>query len=88
MLYEKYVDVVFQREKSKIELVSLYEKELRILHEQVGYNIHDSLSKGDSGAVTENKFMTLINDVWRLTRGDHEFSGILNMELKKTVYAF
>src|ERR1700693_5054474 len=32
-LFEKYVDVVFQREKSKNELISRYEHELMRLHE-------------------------------------------------------
>ena len=49
-LFAKYVDVVFEREKTKIDLISQYE-ELRRLHETVGYRLHEAIGRGDDGPV-------------------------------------
>ena len=50
-LFEKYVDVVFQREKAKNELIAQYEQELRLLHETVGYHIHEAVARGEAGSI-------------------------------------
>lgn len=82
-LFEKYVDVVFQREKTKNELISQYESELRLLHEMVGYQIHEAVARGEDGIMPEPRFKDLVLKVWTLIRGNEQFSGILNQELQK-----
>jgi len=82
-LFEKYVDVVFQREKAKNELVAQYERELRLLHEMVGYQIHEAVARGEGGIMPEGKFKELVCNVWRLIRGGELFQGIFNQEIQK-----
>ncbi len=82
-LFLRYVDVVFQREKSKNDLISKFERELRLLHEVVGYKIHESVARGESGVMPEATFKDLVWCVWRLVRGDQDFRGIPNQEIQR-----
>jgi hypothetical protein len=82
-LFAQYVDVVFQREKSKNELIAQYEHELRLLHELVGYRIHEAVGRGEAGAMTEDEFKEVVLSVWRRMRGAETFSGVLNQEIEK-----
>jgi len=61
-LFAKYVDVVFEREKTKIELISLYERELRRLHETVGYRLHITRSGSYSISQGRGQVFTLAVD--------------------------
>lgn len=81
-LFEKYVDVVFQREKTKNELIANYETELRLLHEMVGYQIHETVSRGEVGVMPEPKFKELVWRVWRLIRGDEKINTVPNQEIQ------
>lgn len=74
-LFEQYVEVVFQREKTKNDLIAKYENELKLLHEMVGYQIHEAMAQGNSGVMPEHKFKSLVWDAWRLIRGDEKVSN-------------
>jgi len=84
-LFAKYVDVVFEREKTKIELISLYERELRRLHETVGYRLHEAIGRGDNGPVPAERFRDYVREVWHLLRGDQYFAGVPNQECNRIV---
>jgi hypothetical protein len=84
-LFAKYVDVVFEREKAKVELISQYERELRRLHETVGYRLHEAIGRGDSGRVPETRFHDYVREVWHMMRGDQYFEGVPNIECQKIV---
>ena len=84
-LFAKYVDVVFEREKAKIEIISLYERELRRLHEMVGYRLHEAIGRGDEGPVPADRFRNYVREVWHLLRGDEHFEGVPNLECNKIV---
>ncbi len=81
-LFEKYVEVVFQREKTKSDLIARYETELKLLHEMVGYQIHEGVARGENGVMPEEKFKDLVWDVWRLVKGDEQVQGIPNQEIQ------
>ena len=81
-LFEKYVDVVFQREKTKNDLIARYEHELKLLHEMVGYQIHEAVARGEAGVIPEKKFKELVWSVWRLIRGDEHINAIPNQEIQ------
>lgn len=81
-LFEKYVDVVFQREKTKNDLIARYEPELKLLHEMVGYQIHEAVARGEAGVMPEEKFKELVWSVWRLIRGDEKINAIPNQEIQ------
>ena len=82
-LFEKYVDVVFQREKTKHDLIAQYEPELRLLHEMVGYQIHEAVARSEACVMPEGKFKELVCCVWRLIRGDEQFQGVFNQEIQR-----
>jgi hypothetical protein len=84
-LFEKYVDVVFQREKAKNELVSRYDSELRRLHELVGYRLHEAIGRGDDDRIPETRFKEFVREVWHLNRGDKYFEGVINEEYENIV---
>ncbi|MES2594869.1 MAG: hypothetical protein V4662_06020 [Verrucomicrobiota bacterium] len=81
-LFEKYVDVVFQREVTKNDLIARYESELKLLHEMVGYQIHEGVDRGEAGIMPEFKFKELVWTVWRLIRGDERINAIPNQEIQ------
>lgn len=81
-LFEKYVEVVFQREKTKNDLIARYETELKLLHEMVGYQIHEAVARGEAGVIPEAKFKDLVWNVWRLMRGDKQMNAIPNQEIQ------
>lgn len=81
-LFEKYVDVVFQREKTKNDLIARYEPELKLLHEMVGYQIHEAVARGEAGVIPEKKFKDLVWIVWRLIRGDERINAIPSQEIQ------
>ncbi|MBS0206421.1 MAG: hypothetical protein JSS49_26320 [Planctomycetes bacterium] len=81
-LFQKYVDVVFQREKTKNDVISRYEPELRLLHEMVGYQIHEAVSRGEAATMPEGKFKEAVWTVWRLIRGEERINSIPNEEIK------
>ena len=93
-LFEKYVDVVFQREKTKNDLIARYERELKLLHEMVGYQIHEAVARGEAGVMPEEKFKELVWTVWRLVRGDEQlqvfptkkFSGTYEFSTDRLVF--
>jgi hypothetical protein len=82
-LFEKYVDVVFQREKTKNDLIARYEPELKLLHEMVGYQIHEAVARGEAGVLPEDKFKELVWTVWRLVRGDEQLQVVPNQEIQR-----
>jgi hypothetical protein len=82
-LFEKYVDVVFQREKTKNDLIARYERELKLLHEMVGYQIHEAVARGEAGVMPEEKFKELVWTVWRLVRGDEQLQVVPNQEIQR-----
>jgi hypothetical protein len=82
-LFEKYVDVVFQREKTKNDLIARYEPELKLLHEMVGYQIHETVARGEAGVMPEEKFKELVWNVWRLVRGDEQLQVVPNQEIQR-----
>ena len=82
-LFEKYVDVVFQREKTKNDLIARYERELKLLHEMVGYQIHEAVARGEAGVLPEEKFKELVWTVWRLVRGDEQLQVVPNQEIQR-----
>ena len=84
-LFEKYVEVVFQREKGKNELVSRYESELRHLHELVGYRLHEAVGRGDDGKIPESRFREYVREVWHMSRGSQHFEGVPNQECNHIV---
>ncbi|MDB5780907.1 MAG: hypothetical protein JWQ50_822 [Caballeronia mineralivorans] len=69
-LFHKYVEVVFQREKAKNELISRYEPELMHLHELVGYRLHEAVGRGAAAMIPETDFKAYVREVWHLVRGD------------------
>ena len=81
-LFDKYVEVVFQREKTKNDLIAKYESELKLLHEIVGYQIHEAVARGEAGIMPEAKFKDLVWSVWRLIRGDEVINAIPNREIQ------
>ena len=82
-LFEKYVDVVFQREKTKNDLIARYEPELKLLHEMVGYQIHEAVARGEAGILPEERFKELVWTVWRLVRGDEHLQVVPNQEIQR-----
>ncbi len=82
-LFEKYVDVVFEREKSKSSLISQFETELRHLHEVVGYHIHESVAQGGVSVLPKEQFREMVNQVWIHFHGDKQFNGVLNHQIQK-----
>lgn len=82
-LFEKYVEVVFQREKTKNELIARHETELKLLHEMVGYQIHEAVARGEAGVMPEEKFKDLVWTVWRLVRGNEQLQGVPNREIQR-----
>jgi len=84
-LFAKYVDVVFEREKAKVDVIAQYERELRRLHETVGYRLHEAIGRGDDGRVPEARFHDYVREIWHLLRGDQHFEGVPNAECNKIV---
>lgn len=94
LLFQKYVEVVFDRERSKNELIANYEIELRQLHEIVGYKIHESADGGKSEFLSEAVFKEIVSEVWRRQRGDEcgtispneEIQRIYNLAKERLVF--
>jgi hypothetical protein len=81
-LFEKYVQVVFQREKTKNDLIARHENELMLLHEMVGYQIHEAVARGEDCVMPEAKFKELVWNVWRLIRGSEQIKDSPNQEIQ------
>jgi hypothetical protein len=69
-LFKKYVEVVFEREKAKTELVKTYEQELHRLHELVAYRIHRHMESGAPDAVSLETLRQLALSTWEMYRGN------------------
>jgi hypothetical protein len=82
-LFEKYVQVVFDREKSKNDLIARHENELMLLHEMIGYQIHEGVARGEAGVMPEAKFKELVWYVWRLIRGSDQIKDSPNQEIQR-----
>lgn len=55
-LYEKYVEVIFDREKEKWAIVRKYETKLLRLHERVGYELHCKMEQSRIEALDRSTF--------------------------------
>lgn len=84
-LFAKYVDVVFQREKSKNDIIANYERELKLLHEMVGYRLHEAVARGEDGVLPGKKFREFVRDIWYTERGDQESSASPNRECERII---
>lgn len=79
-LFKRYVEVAFQRERTKNALIAQYELELLRLHEVAGYRLHEAVGAGQNGSLSAGRFRELVRDVWLETRGAKAFSGTPNDE--------
>ncbi len=62
-LYQKYVDVIFDREKEKWPVVREWEDVLRCLHEQVGYELHRSMEQSSLEALDGKAFRSYVSSM-------------------------
>jgi hypothetical protein len=63
LLYKKYVDVIFDREKEKSEIVSAHEPALMRLHERVGYELHCKMEQPHAEAIDPETFRGYVLNV-------------------------
>lgn len=63
LLYKKYVEVIFNREKNKSLIVDKWEKELLRLHERVGYELHCKMEKTRIEALDRELFRSYVLNV-------------------------
>ncbi len=59
-LYQKYVEVIFEREKEKTQIVREWEKELLQLHERVGFELHIKMEKTRINSLTIQDFYNYV----------------------------
>ncbi|WP_190806200.1 NACHT domain-containing NTPase [Leptolyngbya sp. FACHB-261] len=62
-LYQKYVEVIFNREKEKSEIVSERAKELLRLHERIGYELHCKMEQSRIEALDSETFRSYVLSV-------------------------
>jgi hypothetical protein len=62
-LYEKYVEVIFDREKEKSAIVHKRETELLRLHERVGYELHSKMENTHIDALDRVTFRSYVLSV-------------------------
>lgn len=63
LLYKKYVEVIFDREKEKSEIVSAHEPALMRLHERVGYELHCKMEQPHAEAIDRETFRGYVLNV-------------------------
>lgn len=63
LLYKKYVEVIFNREKKKSQLVDERENELLRLHERVGYELHCKMEERRIEALDRETFRSYVLSV-------------------------
>ena len=86
-LFHRYVDTIFEREKSKQGVVKTYEHELRRLHEAVGYQLHSEMETGGGGTLTSEEFERSVTRVWLEYRGEQPLDKGLRPVVKDIVEA-
>jgi hypothetical protein len=62
-LYKKYVEVIFDREKEKSEIVREHENALLRLHERVGYELHCKMEETNAEAIDRTTFRSYVLNV-------------------------
>jgi hypothetical protein len=62
-LYKKYVEVIFEREKEKSEIVREHEHALLRLHERVGYELHCKMEQTKAEAIDRSTFRNYVFNV-------------------------
>lgn len=69
-LYNKYVDVIFEREKEKWQFVAEFEEELRRLHELAGYELHKAVEAGAYKLIDPKVFRGMVLAIWDEYQGN------------------
>jgi hypothetical protein len=81
-LYEKYVEVIFDREKEKSEIVREHEYALLRLHERVGYELHCKMEQTHAEAIDRETFrsyvLNVLEDYSAPKLGNKTFGDIAN----------
>jgi hypothetical protein len=81
-LYKKYVEVIFDREKEKSEIVREHENALLRLHERVGYELHCKMEQAQAEAIDRDTFrsyvLSVLEDYSAPRLGNKTFRDIAN----------
>jgi hypothetical protein len=80
-LYAKYVEVIFNREKEKSEIVREHENALLRLHERVGYELHCKMEQTRAEAIDRETFRGYIFNALE----DYSAPLLGNKTIKNTV---